>query len=185
MKMSRRALLATLGIMAASPLLTACETVKDGDTTTHILNVSKITAYATAGLNAATTVATALSLNPAFLSASLKVQEYATIIRNDLEVFTQAVGDELSISYNDYNWKTLVDTLILDLDRLLNVIATVVIVMFDEIYGPSNSTSVKIKLIYDALSTIVSVFKALVGSFIATASGPATMTEEKALAILK
>lgn len=185
MTISRRGLMTMLAAMSTMPLLTSCETVTNGNTTTHTLNVAKIESYATAGLNAANTVASILALNPSFSVFVIPIRSVAEILGNSLVTFTNATGGKLEISYDDTNFKTLVDTLLDDLDKVLITIGGAVVSILKDNLGLETSLINKITLARDALATLVAVFKILVGGFISTASGSSpVMAESQALAVL-
>lgn len=185
MTISRRGLMTMLAAMSTMPLLASCETVTNGNTTTHTLNVAKIESYATAGLNAANTVVSILALNPSFLVFVAPIKVVSESLSKNLDVFSSVVGDKIEISYDDTNFKTLVNTLMDDLDRVLTLIGTSVVSILKDSLGLDSTLINRITVARDALATLVSVFKIMVGGFISTASGnEPTMTEAQALVAL-
>lgn len=185
MTVSRRKLLMALAAVSLGTTLAGCETTKDGDTTTITLDVGKVTRYAQAGLNASSMVISILALNPSFSVFVAPIRSAADVLNNSLTAFTQATGDKVTISYDDTNFKTLVNTLLDDLDRILSIVGGVTVAIMKDNLGLNTSLVNKIVVARDALSTLISIFKVLVGGFISTASGTtASMDEQQALSIL-
>ena len=182
---SRRQILGASIPLSAAMVLGACTTTQDGNVTTHTLNVAKIKAYAQAGLNAAATVTSVLALNPSFTVFVTPIRALADILTNTLEEFTAVSGDAITVSYDDTSIATLVNTLIDDLDKILITIGSVLLTIAKGTFGLGDSAVGKITVARDALATLISVFKILVGGFIATASGgESTMTEAEAFGAL-
>lgn len=184
MKISRRKIMMMTAMLGMGSLLTACETTTVGNTTTHTLNVAKVKMYATAGLNAANAVASVLALNPSFSVFVPPIRAASEMITNTLTSFTDVVGDKIEISYDDTNFKTLVDTLIDNLDQLLTTIGAASISILKDNLGLSTAFINKVVISRDALATLVSVFKIVVGDYVSTASGPGAMTEDEAFKVL-
>lgn len=181
MTLSRRSMFACIAALGTMPMLAACTTTQDGNTTTHTLNVAKIKAYAQAGLNAASTIGAVLALNPTFTSIALPISTVAAALNEKLNSFTAAVGDSIEISYDDTSVKSLVDSILAELDALLQTLGTALITLLKGELGADNSIVQKLTVARDALATIISVFKIMVGSFISTASGETSMSEVEAL----
>lgn len=185
MKLSRRSVFTAFAALSVTSLITACETITDGNTTTHSLDVGKVKRYAQAGLNAANTVVSILALNPSFLVFVAPIKVVSESLSKNLDVFSSVVGDKIEISYDDTNFKTLVNTLMDDLDRVLTLIGTSVVSILKDSLGLDSTLINRITVARDALATLVSVFKIMVGGFISTASGnEPTMTEAQALVAL-
>ena len=195
---SRRNLLRTTG-MAGMVALAACAVTTTNGVTTITLDVTKVKNYGQAGLNAAATVTSFLSSFPALAPYALAIKAAETALSGALSAFSSAAGSTLTISYNDASWKTRVDSILSDLDTLAAAIARA-------ISGSGSMLSASVvadaKTAYNALNTVISVFKALLGvtdvkapvgtpaqvtrdMVLVGAPVPATgMTEARALAIL-
>ncbi|MBS0988058.1 hypothetical protein JK182_05120 [Acetobacter okinawensis] len=196
--LSRRSLLRSSGL-AGIALLAACTVATTNGVTTITLDVTKVKNYGQAGLNAAATVTSFLSTFPAMAPYALAITAAETALSGALSAFSSAAGSTLTISYNDTSWKTRVDSILTDLDTLGGAIESVI-----SGSGSTLSTSViaDAKTAYNALATVISVFKALLGvsdtkapvgtparvtseMVLVGAAVPATgMTEARALAIL-
>lgn len=184
MTLSRRTLFTYLAAFSAMPVLAACTTTQDDNITTHTLNVAKIKAYAQVGLNAASTIGAVLALNPTFTAIALPISAVASALNEKLNSFTATVGDSLEISYDDTNVKTLVDSILTELDALSQTIGTALINLLKGELGADNTIVQKLTIARDALATIISVFKIMIGSFISTASGETSLSEAEALKVL-
>jgi hypothetical protein len=172
--------------MSVTPLLTACETITSGNETTHTLDVGKIKRYAQAGLNAAATITSILAMNPGFAVFIAPVRVAADVLNNSLNSFVAATGDKVTIGYDDTSFTSLVNTLADDLDKILTIISSVTVAILKDNLGLESNIVNKVILAKDALATLVSLFKVLIGGFISTASGPnQSLSEREALAILK
>lgn len=195
---SRRSLLRSSGL-AGIALLAACTVATTNGVTAITLDVTKVKNYGQAGLNAAATVTSFLSTFPAMAPYALAITAAETALSGALSAFSSAAGSTLTISYNDTSWKTRVDSILTDLDTLGGAIESAI-----SGSGSTLSTSViaDAKTAYNALATVISVFKALLGvsdakapvgtparvtrdMVLVGAPVPATgMTEARALAIL-
>jgi hypothetical protein len=188
-RMNRRALLLGLSAGAASLTLAGCATMKDGHTTTVTLNVAKVTAYAQAGLNAITSVTDALALFPSLSTYTAPALKVEAALEEALGNFTTAAGSSVSVSYDDTSIKTLVDLVLAAIQSVASLIARVIEAMAAQAaLGLSDRTVAKVKLVYDALTTIVSVFRALLSANPTTALATAPrlrMSEAQAVAVLR
>ena len=163
---SRRNLLRTTG-MAGMVALAACAVTTTNGVTTITLDVTKVKNYGQAGLNAAATVTSFLSSFPALAPYALAITAAETALSGALSAFSSAAGSTLTISYNDASWKTRVDSILSDLDTLAAAIESALAGS-----GSALSSSVlsNAKTAYNALATLISVFKALLG--VADAKAP-------------
>lgn len=196
--LSRRSLLRSSGL-AGIALLAACTVATTNGVTTITLDVTKVKNYGQAGLNAAATVTSFLSTFPAMAPYALAITAAETALSGALSSFSSAAGSTLTISYNDASWKTRVDSILTDLDELATAITSAI-----SGSGSVMSTTViaDAKTADNALATVISVFKALLGvsdvrapvntptqftrdMLMVGAPVPSTgMTEARALAIL-
>ncbi|MBO1326844.1 hypothetical protein K2X14_17275, partial [Acetobacter sp. TBRC 12305] len=157
---SRRNFLRNSSFLAGALALAACSTVTTNGVTTITLDVTKVKNYGQAGLNAAATVASFLSAYPALAPYMAAVTLADTALSGALTAFSTAAGSTLTISYDDATWKTRVDSILTDLDTLAAAIE-------NAIAGSGSILSASViadaKTAYNALATVISVFKALLG----------------------
>ncbi|OUJ16475.1 hypothetical protein [Acetobacter sp. DsW_063] len=175
---SRRAALRGLGALAAGTALAACTVTTSGNVTTITLNVAKITAYGQAGVNAAATIISLASGISALTPYLAAIEAAETALATALTAFSAAAGSSVTVSYDDTNWKTRVDSLLSDIESVSSTIAAA-------ISGAGSSLSSTVKsdatTAANALATVVSLFEALLGSTSAARLG---MTEAQALKAL-
>lgn len=164
--LSRRSFLRS-SVLAGAAALTACTVTTTNGVTTVTLDVAKVKNYGQAGLNAAATVTSFLSSFPALAPYALAITAAETALSGALSAFSTAAGSTLTISYNDATWKTRVDSILSDLDTLAAAIESAVAGS-----GSALSSSVlsNARTAYNALATLISVFKALLG--VADAKAP-------------
>jgi hypothetical protein len=164
--LSRRSFLRS-SVLAGAAALTACTVTTTNGVTTITLDVAKVKNYGQAGLNAAATVTSFLSSFPALAPYALAITAAETALSGALSAFSTAAGSTLTISYNDATWKTRVDSILSDLDALAAAIESAVAGS-----GSALSSSVlsNARMAYNALATLISVFKALLG--VADAKAP-------------
>ncbi|MEE8658300.1 hypothetical protein CGLAMM_10850 [Acetobacteraceae bacterium EV16G] len=184
---SRREALRLSAAAAIMGALPACTVIDGKNTTTLVLNVAKIRAYAQAGLNAASTI---LSIPP--VAAALGVGVAAAIsaasegVSAALSAFEAEAGDQVTIVYNSDSLKTKVDALLTELEKLSESLAKALTSVSTEL---DDKTRADVTTALDALRTIVAIFEALLSGTIAVgaacgrAKGP-SMTEAQALATL-
>lgn len=165
--LSRRTFLRSTGL-AGMAMLAACTVTTTNGVTTITLDVVKVKNYGQAGLDAASTVTSFLSTFPAMAPYALAITAAETALSGALSAFSSAAGSTLTISYNDATWKTRVDSILTDLDTLAAAIESAI-----SGSGSTLSTSViaDAKTAYNALATVISVFKALLG--VSDAKAPA------------
>jgi hypothetical protein len=157
--LSRRSFLRSAALVGATAL-TACTVTTTNGVTTITLDVTKVKNYGQAGLNAAATVTSFLSSFPALAPYALAITAAETALSGALSAFSSAAGSTLTISYNDTTWKTRVDSILSDLDTLAAAIESALAGS-----GAVLSSSVlsNARTAYNALATLISVFKALLG----------------------
>ncbi|UYH50799.1 hypothetical protein N5W20_06725 [Candidatus Kirkpatrickella diaphorinae] len=184
---SRREALRLSAAAAILGALPACTVINGKNTTTLVLNVAKIRAYAQAGLNAASTI---LSIPP--VSAALGAGVAAAIsvasegVSAALSAFESEAGDQVTIVYNSDSLKSKVDALLTALENLSQSLAKALASVSTEL---DEKTRADVTTALDALSTIVAIFQALLSGTIAVGApyGRARglpMTEAQALAAL-
>lgn len=187
--MNRRSLLAAAGGLGVALALAGCATTTTGSVTTVTLNVAKITAYAQAGLNAIATVTDALAMFPALSTYTAPVKAIEAVLRVALTNFTAAAGSSVMVSYDDANIKTIVDSILADIQSIASQIATIIGKMAEQAaLGISSNTVNTVQTAHDALATIISVFQALITANTAmrsVAPRQTAMSEAQALRALR
>ena len=164
--LSRRSFLRSAALVGATAL-TACTVTTTNGVTTITLDVAKVKNYGQAGLNAAATVTSFLSSFPALAPYALAIKAAETALSGALSAFSSAAGSTLTISYNDASWKTRVDSILSDLDTLAAAIESAIAGSGSVL---SSSVLSNARTAYNALATLISVFKALLG--VADAKAP-------------
>jgi hypothetical protein len=164
--LSRRSFLRSAALVGATAL-TACTVTTTNGVTTITLDVAKVKNYGQAGLNAAATVTSFLSSFPALAPYALAITAAETALSGALSAFSTAAGSTLTISYNDASWKTRVDSILSDLDTLAAAIESAIAGSGSVL---SSSVLSNARTAYNALATLISVFKALLG--VADAKAP-------------
>ncbi|MCH4094644.1 MAG: hypothetical protein LKE96_10180 [Acetobacter peroxydans] len=157
--LSRRSFLRSATLVGATAL-TACTVTTTNGVTTITLDVTKVKNYGQAGLNAAATVTSFLSSFPALAPYALAITAAETALSGALSAFSSAAGSTLTISYNDASWKTRVDSILSDLDTLAAAIESALAGSGSVL---SSSVLSNARTAYNALATLISVFKALLG----------------------
>lgn len=157
---SRRNFMRTSALGLSAAALAACTAATTNGVTTITLNVTKVKNYGQAGLNAAATVTSYLSSFPTLAPYALAITAAAKALSVALGAFSTAAGSTLTITYNDATWKTRVDSILTDLDTLAAAIESA-------IAGSGSILSASViadaRTADNALATVISVFKALLG----------------------
>ena len=180
MQTSRRSL---LGMMAATTMLAGCTTINKGSITTIIIDVAKVKTYATAGLNAAATIAAAMALVPAASAYGDALAVVTAALTATLTAFTSAAGSALTLTYNDSSIKTIIDSILGDLESLIKIIAQVAEAVAKSIFVSSTNITNTIQLVYSAMETVVLAFKTLLGVTSTTAFHVDTVSQYPQLAM--
>ncbi|NHN93874.1 hypothetical protein [Acetobacter sicerae] len=177
--LSRRNLLRSSALGLAGAALAACTTTTSGGVTTITLDVTKVKNYGQAGLNAAAAVIAFSAQFPAISAYVPAIQAAEIALSGALTAFSTAAGATLTISYNNTDWKTRVDSVLSDLSTVAGAIESA-------ISGAGSALSASVlsdaKTALSALNTIISVFKGLLG--VSAVRSSAGMTEAQALAAL-
>lgn len=157
----RAAMLNTLGLLGGAAIIAGCATTHVGTTTTITLDVSKIKAYADAGLSAAKTVESVLVMVPALAIYVVPVQTITAALQAALNVFTTQAGTKITLVYNDANVKAIVDSILNALEQLGGLIKNIVVALPASVAKISTTTVNQVELVYNALMTIVAVFRTI------------------------
>ncbi|CAM2762100.1 hypothetical protein CFR75_05980 [Komagataeibacter xylinus] len=156
-----RALMSAAAIAAATAL-PACTVTKNGDITTLTLNVAAIKDYGQAGLNAVSTI-----LSIAALASAIGAPTVAIINAGDtaldaaLNAFSSAAGSTLTITYDDTDWKSRVDSVLSALGTVEKDLSAAITGVETKVASTDLSNA---NTALNALATIVSAFKALLDS---------------------
>jgi len=159
---TRRAFLRGSSVLVAAAALTACKSTTTGNVTTVTINVAEIKDYGQAGLNAVTTVLSIAAVASAVGAPAVGIINLAdTALSTALTDFSTAAGSTLTITYDDTNWKSRVDS-------ILSALTTVESDLSAAITGVSTKVSSSdlsdANTALNVLTTIVSAFKALLDS---------------------
>ncbi|WP_264813095.1 twin-arginine translocation signal domain-containing protein, partial [Acetobacter oeni] len=160
MTLSRRNFLRNATVLAGIAGLAACTATTTNGVTTITLNVTKVKDYGQAGLNAAATVAGFLAAYPALSPYMAAITVADTALSGALTAFSDAAGSTLTITYNNADWKTRVDSILSDLNTVATQIAAA-ISGGGAVLGTTIQTDAQTAL--SALKTIISVFEGLIG----------------------
>ncbi|QHC35334.1 hypothetical protein [Komagataeibacter xylinus] len=148
--------------IAAATALPACTVTKNGNVTTLTLNVAAIKDYGQAGLNAVSTI-----LSIAALASAIGAPTVAIINAGDtalgaaLNAFSSAAGSTLTITYDDTNWKSRVDSVLSALGTVESDLSAAITGVETRIASTDLSNA---NTALSALGTIVSAFKGLLDS---------------------
>jgi hypothetical protein len=180
-----------LGAGIAAAALGACTVSKSGNVTTVTLNVAEIKDYGQAGLNAVTLVLSIAAVASAIGTPVVGVIGLAdTALSTALTDFSNAAGSTLTITYDDTNWKSRVDSILSGLTTLQTDLTAAITGASTKVSSADLSNA---NTALTALGTIVSAFKGMldslagrrnVGTMVAVAVPPAKVRVQQALQVL-
>ena len=154
-------LLSAAGIAAAA-MLPGCKSTTTGNVTTITINVAEIKDYGQAGLNAVTTVLSIAAVASAIGTPAVGIIGLAdTALSTALTDFSTAAGSTLTITYDDTNWKTRVDSILSALTKVESDLSAAITGVSTKVSSTDLSDA---NTALNALATIVSAFKALLDS---------------------
>ncbi|GAN95351.1 hypothetical protein Geu3261_0020_014 [Komagataeibacter europaeus NBRC 3261] len=154
-------LLSAAGIAAAA-MLPGCKSTTTGNVTTITINVAEIKDYGQAGLNAVTTVLSIAAVASAIGTPAVGIIGLAdTALSTALTDFSTAAGSTLTITYDDTNWKTRVDSILSALTKVESDLSAAITGVSTKV---SSTDLANANTALNALATIVSAFKALLDS---------------------
>ena len=154
-------LLSAAGIAAAA-MLPGCKSTTTGNVTTITINVAEIKDYGQAGLNAVTTVLSIAAVASAIGTPAVGIIGLAdTALSTALTDFSTAAGSTLTITYDDTNWKTRVDSILSALTKVESDLSAAITGVSTKVSSTDLSNA---NTALNALATIVSAFKALLDS---------------------
>lgn len=186
--LNRRSLLVGIGIAGAALALAGCATTTAGTVTTITLNVAKISAYAEAGLNAASMVTDALALFPGLSAYASQLQPIETALKTALTDFSAVAGSSVTVAYDQADVKSAVNSILSAIQQVSALIVAIVAAMAQQaVLGIKDATVSRIQLTSDAIATIVATLKALLSTNVSLNFGAAprlAMSEARALQVL-
>ncbi|MBV1823390.1 hypothetical protein [Komagataeibacter oboediens] len=148
--------------IAAAATLSACTVSKSGNVTTITINVAEIRDYGQAGLNATSTVLSIAAIASAIGAPTVSIIGLADMaLSTALTNFSTAAGSTLTITYDDTNWKSRVDSVLSALTKVESDLSAAITGVSTKV--PSTDLS-NANTALNALNTIVSAFKALLDS---------------------
>lgn len=156
-----------IGLMSAAAIaavatLPACTVSRTGNVTTVTINVAEIKDYGQAGLNAVTTVLSIGAVASGIGASTVGIITLAdTALSTALNSFSTAAGSTLTISYDDTDWKSRVDSVLSALTTVESDLSAAITGISTKV---SSSDLSDANTALNALSTIVSAFKALLDS---------------------
>ncbi|RFD18575.1 hypothetical protein DY926_15905 [Komagataeibacter melaceti] len=154
-------LLSAVGI-ATVAMLPGCKSTTTGNVTTITINVAEIKDYGQAGLNAVSTVLSIGAVASGIGASTVGIITLAdTALSTALNSFSTAAGSTLTISYDDTNWKSRVDSVLSALTKVESDLSAAITGVSTKV--PSTDLT-NANTALNALGTIVSAFKALLDS---------------------
>ncbi|GLP90272.1 twin-arginine translocation signal domain-containing protein [Gluconobacter frateurii] len=176
---NRRSFLKVLAAGSALGVLGACTVTTSGNVTTVTLNVAKVKAYGTAGINAVTTILSIAAVSSAIGAPTVAVIEAADVaLQSALKAFSDGAGSKVMVSYDSTSFKSQIDSVLVDLQSVTSLLGIAVSQAASTV---PNSILVNANTALSALKTVLSVFEGVLG--IVSVSAP-HMTEEQALRTL-
>nr|WP_279183905.1 twin-arginine translocation signal domain-containing protein [Acetobacter syzygii] len=178
--LSRRNFLRTSALLGATAL-TACTVATSGSTTTVTLNTAKVKAYGQAGINAIATILSVTAIATAMGAPAVAAIEAAgTALSAALASFSTATNGSLTITYDDTNWKTKVDTILVD----LNGVATALRSGLTAAQSTVTSTIINSAITaFNALLTVLDAFMGVLGINLSSVTDTQEATALKTLAV--
>ncbi|MCK9820747.1 hypothetical protein [Komagataeibacter oboediens] len=159
---TRRAFLRGSSAFVAAAALTACSVSKSGNVATITINVAEIRDYGQAGLNATSTVLSIAAIASAIGAPTVSIIGLAdTALSTALTTFSDAAGSTLTITYDDTNWKSRVDSILSALTKVESDLSAAITGVSTKV---SSTDLANANTALNALATIVSAFKALLDS---------------------
>lgn len=177
---TRRGIIKALAAGTAIGALGACTVTHNGNVTTITLDVAKVKAYATAGINAVSTVLSIGAVATAIGAPAIAIIESASAaLESSLAGFASAAGSSVSVSYDTTSIKSAVNSVLMDLETVSDSLQGALVGAKDSI-APTEYANTTTAL--SALKTVVSVFEGVLG--VVSLHEP-TMTEDQALRKLR
>lgn len=161
MSQSRRNFLRTTGLVAAAGALTACTVTTSGKTTTLTLNTVKVKAYGQAGINAVTTILSITAVATAMGAPAVAAIEAAGgTLSVSLSAFTSETNGSLTVSYDNTDAKSRIDTLLVDLNSAAVALRAGLVAAQQTVTNSVINTAITT---FNALLTVIDAFEGLLG----------------------
>lgn len=177
---SRRKFLRTSALIGATAL-TACTVAKNGSTTTVTLNTAKVKAYGQAGINAVATILSITAISTAMgVPAVSAIEAAGAALSAALTSFSNETNGTLTISYDDTNWKTKVDTILVDINTVATTLRAGLTAAQKTITSSIINTAITA---FDALVTVLDAFMGLLGISLSSVTTDQEATALKTLAV--
>jgi hypothetical protein len=158
--LSRRNFLRTSALLGATAL-TACTVATNGSNTTITLNTAKVKAYGQAGINAIATILSITAVASAMgVPGVAAIETAGTVLAASLTAFSSATNGTLTITYDDTNWKTKVDTILVDLNGVATALRSGLSAAQQTITSPVINTAITI---FNSLLTVLDAFMGVLG----------------------
>lgn len=178
--LSRRNFLRSSALVGATAL-TACTVVTNGKTTTVTLNTAKVKAYGQAGINAIATVMSIAAVASAMGAPAVALIETAgAALSASLASFSTATSGTLTVSYDDTNWKTRVDTILVDLNGVATALRSGLSAAQKTVTNPVINTAITA---FNALLTVLDAFMGVLGINLSSVTDTQEATALKTLAV--
>lgn len=161
MSQSRRNFLRTTGLVAAAGALTACTVTTSGKTTTLTLNTAKVKAYGQAGINAVTTILSITAVATAMGAPAVAAIEAAGgTLSVSLSAFASETNGNLTVSYDNTDAKSRIDTLLVDLNSAAVALRAGLVAAQQTVTNSAINTAIAA---FNALLTVIDAFEGLLG----------------------
>lgn len=178
--LSRRNFLRTSALLGATAL-TACTVATSGSTTTVTLNTAKVKAYGQAGINAIATILSITVIATAMGAPAVALIETAgAALAASLSAFSSATNGTLTITYDDTNWKTKVDTILVDLNGVASALRSGLTAAQSTVTNPIINTAITA---FNALLTVLDAFMGVLGINLSSVTDTQEATALKTLAV--
>ncbi|MFT9253031.1 MAG: twin-arginine translocation signal domain-containing protein [Acetobacter okinawensis] len=178
--LSRRNFLRTSALLGATAL-TACTVSTSGSTTTVTLNTAKVKAYGQAGINAIATILSITVIASAMGTPAVALIETAgTALAASLTAFSGATNGTLTITYDDTNWKTKVDTILVDLNGVATALRSGLTAAQSTVTSKVIDTAIAV---FNGLLTVLDAFMGVLGISLSSVTDAQEATALKTLGV--
>lgn len=178
---SRRNFLRTTGLVAAAGALTACTVTTSGKTTTLTLNTAKVKAYGQAGINAVTTILSITAVATTMGAPAVAAIEAAGgALSVALSAFASEANGSLTVSYDNTDAKTRIDTLLVALNNVAVALRAGLVAAQKTVTNSVIDTAITT---FNTLLTVIDAFEGLLGISLTSVSGTQEATALSTLAV--
>lgn len=178
---SRRNFLRSAGMVAAAGALTACTVTTSGKTTTLTLNTAKVKAYGQAGINAVTTILSITAVSTAMGTPAVAAIEAAGgALSVSLSAFATQTNGSLTVSYDNTDAKTRIDTLLVDLNNAAVALRAGLVAAQQTVTNSVVNTAI---ITFNAVLTVIDAFEGMLGISLTSVSSTQEATALSTLAV--